>query len=494
LQGLLAAGAVLVLAGCLSNPPYQRPALPLPKNWSAAADTGTVASDDWWDQFHDPRLSQLLAQALANSPEQQVAVDHLLLARDGLRVARSHQYPSLSIGAFPPDPIYTQALAINNGRRLDIDPNLYALSIDATYEVDFWGRVSKSVEAAKRDYQASVFDAGTVAIGLRSEVARAYFDVREQDEEIGLMQQRAALAVERLRLERLRQSAGRIGAAGVIEAQLAEQEARGQVEALQTSRRDSVNALAVLIGVAPESLDLDAAPLSASVAAPSPPQGLPSTLLQRRPDIRAAEAHLAAAHAEIAVARAEMFPQIALSAKFGFVAEAIRGFLVQGSSVVGAGPTIEYSIFDAGRLDAQSDASKRRYDLLLAEYRKSIYSGLADVEKALLGYEQSCHDALRWSDALALQQTQLQHLQQSLSVGFLGRLEVIAAQDRAIDLELASARNYRQTLDSLLALYEALGGGWDPEQLALPKDAPADHQGDLPAAVPVPVPGTGAQP
>lgn len=483
--GWLAACAGALLAGCLNHPAYERPPLPLPQDWSAGQAAGAVAAaNNWWDGFGDPRLLQLLDQAMANSPDLQIATDRVLIARDGLKGARSHQYPSLSINGLPPDPVYTQALAINNGRELDLDTNLYAASIDASYELDFWGRVSNSVKAAKSDYQASVFDVGTATIALRSEVARAYFDVRELDEEIALSAQRHALATEHLRLARLRQAAGRIGAAPVMEAELAERDAQAQAGMLQTSRSETVNALAVLIGVNPESLDIAAAPLRSTVSAPVPPEGLPSAMLERRPDVRAAEAHLIAAHAEIEVARAEMFPQVSLTAKYGFVAESVHALVFQSSTVAGAGPIFSYSMFDGGRLSAQSDASKRRYDLLLAEYRKSIYAGLADVEKSLLSYQLATSDETRWSNARTLQGAQLQRLDQSLAAGRSSRFELIAAQQRALDVELAGARSYRARLDSLVALYQALGGGWDPAQLAVPADAPAEKSGDRPVVEP----------
>ncbi len=485
---LPAAVAVALLAGCLDHPAYQRPELALPQAWSAAQSAAAPAGGDWWDGFHDPQLRRLLDQAAAGNPDLQMAVDRLLIARDTLKGARSHEYPSLSINGVPPDPVYSQALSINNGRRLDVDPSFYALSLDASYEFDFWGRVSNSVKAAQFGYQATVFDAGAAAIGLRSEVARAYFDVRALDEELALTQQRAALSAERLRLIRLRQSAGRIGAAPVMEAGQAERNAQGRVEALQAARRETVNALAVLVGVTPESMDLAAAPLRATVSAPVPPEGLPSTILERRPDIRAAEAQLMAAHAEIEVARAEMFPQVALTAKYGFVAEAVRGLVFEGSSVIGAGPAFSYSIFDGGRLAAQSDASKRKYDLLLAEYRKSIHAGLADVEKSLLGYQLAVSDGARWSGAQQQQQAQNQRLDQSLAAGRSSRLELIAAQEQALDVDLAALHSYRAQLDSLVGLYQALGGGWDPRQLTLPDDAPAEKKGDAPVIAPAATP------
>ena len=487
---LLAAATAGLLAGCLNHPPYERPQIAVPGNWSAGSAPAAVSAreatgpEGWWGDFGDPRLGELLAQALSGNADLEVAADRVLLARDALKSERAQRYPTLAIGAAPPDPIATEAVAVNSGNRVNVNPSLFALSIDASYEIDFWGRVSNSIESAKLEYQASVFDAGTVAIGLRSEVARTYFDIRELDEEISLAQRRAALASERLRLQRLRQAAGRIAEAEVGEAAVAERGAREQVEALRLSRRATVDALAVLVGVEPESLTISVAPLRTTVAAPPPQEGLPSVLLTRRPDIRAAEARLAAAHAQIEVARAQMFPQVALTARYGYVAEAVRGLVVQGGTVGGIGPAVNYSIFDGGRLAAQSDASRRRYDVLLAEYRKSIYTALADVEKSLIGYEQSVRDEARWADARSRQDVNLHHVEQSRAAGRTSRIEILAAQDQALDLELGAVRSYRQHLDCLLALYQALGGGWEPGELVLPQDAPGDTPNDQPAELP----------
>ena len=479
MKRLLPLAAGLLLAGCLDNPPYQRPQQPLPQQWREAQPAVAAAAEAWWGGFGDAGLQRLQQQAVAGSPDLQMAVDRMLIARDEVRSARSHLYPTVAINGLPPDPINT-AFAVNAGRQLDVDQNLYEISIDADYEFDFWGRVHNSIVAANAGYQASVFDAGTVYIALRCAVARTYFELRELDEAAALAQQRLDLAAGRLRLVQLRQAAGRSAAAPVLEAQQAPREAQARVEILRAARRGTADALAVLIGVAPESFDLPVQPLRAAVAVPVPPEGLPSTLLERRPDIRAAEARLQAAHADIAVARAALFPQVGLTAKFGFVAEDLNGLSTQGTTVIGAGPTISYSVFDAGRLQARLDESRRQQDLLLADYRKSILAGLADVEKALSEYRQSGNAAGRAEQAQQDQQAQLRRLQQGLDAGRQSRLELIAAQDRDLELQEDAVRIYRQRLDSLLALYQALGGGWSPADLPVPADAPKEPKGSAP--------------
>lgn len=483
MKRLLPVALGLLLAGCLDNPPYRRPPLPLPQQWQEAQPAGAASADaqvqTWWAGFGDPGLQRLQQQAAAGSPDLRIAVDRMLIARDEVRAARSHLYPAVSINGLPPDPINT-AFAINQGHQLDVDQNLYELSIDADYEFDFWGRIHNSIVAANASYQASVFDAGAAAIALRCDVARAYFELRELDEESVLVRQRLDLAAERLRLARLRQAAGRSAAAPVLEAQQAQREEQAHAETLRAARRGTANALAVLIGVAPESFDLPAQPLRASITVPVPPEGLPSTLLERRPDIRAAEARLQAAHADIAVARAALFPQIGLTTKFGYVAEGLHSFSTQGTTVLGAGPTINFSVFDAGRLDANLDASRRQRDIALAGYRKSILASLADVEKALSEYRLAGDTAQRSDQAQQDQQAQIKRLQQGLDAGRQSRLELIAAQDRELELQAGAVRVYRQRLDSLLALFQALGGGWSPSDLPVPADAPAEPSGSAP--------------
>jgi outer membrane protein, multidrug efflux system len=479
LKRLLPLALGLLLAGCLDNPPYQRPPLPLPQQWQQAQPAGAATADTWWADFGDPELQRLQQQAVAGSPDLQMAVDRMLVARDEVTVARSHLYPTLSINGLPPDPINT-AFAVNQGRQLDVDQNLYELSIDADYEIDFWGRVHNTIVAANAGYQASLFDAGAAYIALRCDVARAYFELRELDEESVLAQQRLDIAAERLRLARLRQAAGRSAAAPVLEAQQAQREGQAQVETLQAARRDTANALAVLVGVAPESFELPAQPLRASITVPVPPEGLPSTLLERRPDIRAAEARLQAAHADIAVARAALFPQIGLTAKFGYVAEGLHDLKTQGTTVLGAGPTISFSVFDAGRLDANLDASRRQRDIALAGYRKSILTSLADVEKALSEYRLATAAVERYNQSWREQLEQVQRLLQGLDAGRQSRLELITAQDHALELQASMVRAYRQRLDSLLALFQALGGGWAPSDLPVPADAPAEPKGSAP--------------
>jgi outer membrane protein TolC len=294
MRGLATAAAVLaatLIAGCTLEPDYRRPTISMPANWSAAtAPTAAVAeADAWWRGFGDAQLLQLLNRAIDNSPDLSIAVDRVMEAQDMVKVAHSAKFPVVGFSGLPTDPISRQLRTTSSGQ-IDVDANIFELAFNASYELDFWNRVHNQETAAHADYRASLADAGTVQIGLLSSVARSYFDLRALDESLQLQQRRTDLARQRLNLARLRQNAGRSGNAPVTEAQLALNEAEARLAAIRRERALDQTTLALLTGDKPEDLHLPAATLRGSVSLQAPPEGLPSSLLERRPDLLAAEA------------------------------------------------------------------------------------------------------------------------------------------------------------------------------------------------------------
>jgi len=461
----------LLNQACVSTVPYQRPVLSIPAHWTGAVPVNAqpiiLLDKDWWHEFADPSLQQLIVQVTQHNLDLRVAIDRMRMAQDNLRRTQALRYPKLMIGGYPTDPLSSQlAVADSAGRRQDIDTNLFEFSLNASYIVDLWGQVSNTITAARASHQASIFDVRAVAIAVRSVTARIYFDVRQLDEEYMLAQQQQELARKRLELMQLRQAAGRVGAKFVTMAQLDQLDIQDRLTNLSAERTLAVQSLALLLGRNPEELTLPALPLRASIRIPTPPEGLPSSLLTRRPDLRAAEAQLQAAHAQVEISRAELLPQVSLTAQYGFVTGAVHGLLHSGSTIMGIGPIINYPLFSGGLLKAQVDASHRYQDVALATYQKAVFNAFADVEKALLGYQIATESSTRWSVASAAQQAVLQRTELVQHAGMSSRVEEIVEQEKLLELELRQLHAYRARLESLITLYQALGGGWNFDILA----------------------------
>ncbi|MDB5972572.1 MAG: hypothetical protein JWQ90_5022 [Hydrocarboniphaga sp.] len=460
----VAALTVALLAACALEPDYQRPAVSLPSQWdTATVAVSTPTAEAWWAGFADPELLQLLQSAIANNPDLAIAVDRVLEARDSVTVAHAAKFPVVGFNGLPTDPVSTQLRTTNSGR-VDVDSNIFELSFNASYELDFWQRVHNQELAAHADYRASLADAGTVQIGLLSMVANTYFDLRMLDERRRIEQQRLDIADQRLRLSQLRQSAGRTGNTPVAAARLASSDCEARLAAIGRERQLAVSTLALLLGKNPEDLQLSESTLRGSVQAQPPPEGLPSSLLERRPDLLAAEARLQSAHAEIAVAHADLFPQVALTAKAGFVTGAVRNLAKAGSTVFGIGPDISLPIFDAGRLKAELDASRWRDDAAVLEYRKAVRQALAEVERALLDYQAAVESAQRSNADTMIEQAQLRQVAAQIDAGRSSRFDRLDVEERLLDRDGQALFAYREQLAGLVALYQALGGGWNPDQ------------------------------
>jgi NodT family efflux transporter outer membrane factor (OMF) lipoprotein len=463
---LLCAG---LLSGCMLGAPFAKPALPRPDHWrTPLAHAGDFDGSDWWQQFGDPQLLDLLDQSLQRNADLHIALDRVAMAQDALRKIRSHRSPSVELNGSPTDPITTQVAAFNSGSRADIDSHLFEVAIDASYELDFWGRIANAGLAAKAEREASIYDAGSIQIALMCSVARAYFELRRLDAQLPLARQRVALADERVHLLQLRLDAGLSGAAPRDDARLAQQDDAQRLQNLVDQRALAQQALALLLGRFAE--DFDMAPQSGTVTAPQPPEGLPSTLLERRPDVRAAEQHLAAAQAGIAVSQAENFPRISLTARFGIVTGAVSHLLSPGSTVFGIGPDISMPIFDAGRREADIDDARRRYDVALVEYGKSARAAFADVERALIGYQAAQRELRDIDSTWALQNAETARIAAQIDAGRVSRVEWLDSRSKALDSEMTRELALEARLDALLELFQALGGGWDSKQLPMLAD------------------------
>ena len=409
----------------------------------------------FWAAFGNPALQDLLQQAVAANPDLLIAANHLRIARDAALAVRAQQRPSVNLNVGPVDSAAT-ALALPQARRQAV----FELALNASYELDFWGRLSGLAASAQAEQQARAYDSETARISLMGLVAQRYFDIAQADEALALLQQGLALAAERRQLETARQAAGRVGRRPVAEAEAATEELRGKEDQWRGQRRAAEGQLALLLGRLPEGFSVAAAPLRQALHLPLVPSGLPSTLMQRRPDLRAAEARLLSAQARSGVARAERFPQIRLTGQLGVATDVLRRAASGSIGLFGFGPELSLPVYDGGSRAAQIDASDGEVDIALLEYRKVSLAAFADVENALLARQRAL---VRQDHIEALRQRQRDaqtELEAQLSAGRRSRLDAIADDEHRLDTELLALESYRAQLDSLLALFAALGGGW----------------------------------
>ena len=451
----------LGLAGCFAPQPYVPPAMPVPASWQQPAPAAEALDGSaWWQRFEDPELLRLQALAEQANPDLQIALRHVLAAEAGVGLARAEQGLQLSLGAGPVDAAAVSAVGRKTG--------LYAIGFSARYALDFWGRLARGVDAATAAREASRDDAGTVQITLRAELARRYFALRELDERLSLQDRRLALLEQGRALQAARFAGGR-SSNEPLQAALAALDAAGASRAqLVRERRQIELELAVLVGQTPEDFALAPSPLRTRLQAPTLPALLPATVVERRPDLLAAEQRLRAAHAEVEAARTEWLPKISLDAELGLVSGPLRAPLRGSRGLAGIGPELDWTLLDGGRREAELDARRQAREIAVIDYRKAVLAALKDVESALLMREaaraETDQAARRLEQAQALQAREALRLTAGRSSG----LQSVEAGLQVLTAEEEVLRAARAELDAVIALYLALGGGWQPAQLPPP--------------------------
>jgi len=452
----------LSLSACSVGPAYHRPAAPLPSAWQqgSAAQQTSWPSADWWRGFGSNTLDEYVRQALAGSDDIAAAVARINEAEDQAQLAGAPLYPSLSgqLGAekarqfTPPDKTATFGA---------FEPLL-----SASYALDFWGKNRAAHEAAVLSAQASAYDRQTVVLTVLSGVATDYFQALEMRDRLGVATNDLTNAQAILNGLETEQQVGTANALDVAQQAAVVAVENATIPPLRQQLQQSMHALAVLLGRPPETLQFQDAGL-ASITAPPVVEGLPSQLLARRPDIAAAEAQLHAANANIVVARAAFFPNITLTASGGYASSYLDRLITPSSTIYSLTGSVAQSIFEGGALRGQYHYSQAHYAELLADYHKSVLSALSDVESALTAVQQTGDQQQRQQDAADKAQRAFDYAQQQMRAGVTNILTVLntettlfSAQDQLVQVKF-------QHLQALVALYQALGGGWQQGQASL---------------------------
>jgi len=451
--GCLCAGAVL--AGCSVGSAYKRPDIAPPAQWheSAAAASSVWPDADWWQGFGSAKLDELIAEAQRNNDDLAGAIARVQEADAQARIAGAALLPSLDLGATA---TRERAQVTGAGPRVF---NVFNPELSASYELDFWGKNRALRDAARAAAVASRYDQQTVALTVVSSVATTYFQALELRDRLQVAQQNLDNGEKILNGFRLEQSAGTATGLDVAQQETTVALLNAAIPPLLQQFRQTVYALAVLVGRTPESLDVDVGTL-AGLSNPVVVEGLPSQLLSRRPDVAEAEQQLIAANADITVARAALFPSIQLTAAGGYESSALTSLVSPPNRIYALTAGLTQPIFHGGALRGQLAFSKARYTELLTTYHKTVITAFSNVEGALVAAQQTAEQQKRQQHAVATARRAYEFAQTQMAAGTVNILNVLntenalfSAQDELVQV------NYLH-LQALVDLFTALGGGW----------------------------------
>ena len=456
--------AALLGASCTVGPDYKRPIVPTPATYRGAdaGGAGSLADTEWFDLFQDPTLTQLVTGALRQNFDLRIAAERVLQARALYRIARSDRFPSIDASAAEVGTRISKAGASGTlppGADRDLAYTQAGFSLG--WELDVWGRVRRLNEAARAQYFATEEARRGVVTTLVADVTETYLTLRGLDLELAIAQRTRDVATNSLRLTEARRDRGVATALDVRQAEQLLHIASGQIAGLEREIAQTENALSLLLGQTPgdvpRGLELEAFRLP-----PTVPAGLPSALLERRPDIRQAEQELVAANARIGAARAEYFPRISLTGFLGVQSRALADLLTGPAAMWTATAGAAAPIFNAGRTAANVRFAESVQRELVVNYQRTIYTALREVADSLAAYRKTSEQRVEQEQLVEALRTSTQLSNERYQGGVDNYLQVLDAQRNLFQGELDLARLRQQTLSSLVQLYRALGGGWNP--------------------------------
>lgn len=461
---VLAILLMALLEGCTLGMDYQRPQVQTPvqyKNdapWKTATPGDALPKGSWWKLYGDAVLDDLQQQSVEANPGLQAAYARLSQVQAAAGITEAQRLPRLDLGA----QAYRQRVAADlSGTGATVTGNSITLLPALSYEIDLWGRVKRSIEAARADVEGSEADYRALLLSLQAELARSYFDLRTLDAELSLVNQGIEARRKSLELIQIKYDNGQIGRLDLSRAQSELASTEAEALALLKRRAELENRIALLIGRPASGFSLPAASLALSVPAPAP--GLPSSLLERRPDVAAAERRMAAAGARIGVAQTAFFPSISLSGTAGFGSHQLGDLFNWDNRTWGLGPTISLPIFDAGRNDANLDRARAAYEEAVANYRGQVLTAFAEVENGLSGLQWLHQQGQSLEQAVSSAKEALDLSEKRYRGGLVSYLEVLDSQRTALQAQRALTRLQGEQLGTSVLLIKALGGGWGVE-------------------------------
>ena len=447
------AGTALWLAACAVGPNYHRPALDVPAKFRGAPEAAQVAAFaelQWWMVLEDPVLQSLIRDALANNYDLRIAANRVLQAREQLGMTRASQLPSLGGFVEAERQRVPPVLA---------DQTLYSGGLQLSWVLDFWGQFRRATEAARATLLATEYAQNAVRITLIANVASAYFQLRAFDQELDASKRILQTNQETLRITTLSVNGGASPITDQLQATLLVQQAQAQITQLEESIAQTENQLSLLLGQNPGDISRGMS-LVQQPHLPAVPAGLPSRLLERRPDVRAAEETLDAANANVGVAKAAFFPQIPLTASYGAASASLGDFLKQSASAWSVAGQVAQPIFEGGKIRSAYRLAWDQRDAAELAYRQSVQQAFADVANSLVGYEKSRELRLTLEEQTATYAETARLANDRYRGGSTSFLEVLTTQQQYFTSELQSSQAWFAELQNYVQLYQALGGGW----------------------------------
>jgi len=486
----VALGTILLLVmGCSVGPKYVRPAVQSPPaykelpqavangsdSWRTAQPKDGTTRGKWWEVFNDPQLNELEEKASSSNQEIAAAADSFLVARALVREARSQYFPTVttnpSIVNERPSPAQFGGLQTGTSSTSGLTVKSftdYSLPFDASWEPDFWGRIRNTVKANVYAAQASAADLENVRLTVQAELAVDYYELRAQDSLKELLDSTVTAYQETLDITRSLYRAGLDSDEAVAQAEAQLKAAQAQDTNLGILRAQYEHAIAVLIGQPASTFSLQANALAAKL--PAIPVGIPSELLERRPDIAAAERSVAQENAEIGVARAAYFPTILLSASGGFGTSSVADWLTWPSRFWSVGPSLAETIFDAGLRKATVEQYRAMYDRTVANYRQTVLTAFQQVEDNLASLRILSQDIDQQGAAVEAARRNLQEATVRYKAGLDPYLNVIVAQTALLNDQQTGVNFRMQQMVAAVQLIKALGGGWNASEIPSPKE------------------------
>ncbi|HEY1911566.1 MAG TPA: efflux transporter outer membrane subunit [Vicinamibacterales bacterium] len=482
IRRLVPALLAVVATGCAVGPNYTRPAAPTapafkeapPEGWKEAQPNEGIPRGRWWELYNDAQLNALESEVEVSNQNVIAAMARYREARDQVRIARASLFPTVS--ATPSITVVHGSSTFTRGTGLSTTASStspvvagpgsivdYTMPVDVSYQADVWGSIRRSVTANAASAQASAADLENAKLTYQSQLAEMYFELHGLDGDADLLQRTVTLYQQSLQLTQDRFDAGIASGADVAQAKTQLASTRSQLIDVGVARAQFEHAIATLMGQAPASVSVPVAVLTAPP--PVIPIGVPSTLMERRPDVTATERAVAAANEQIGIAKAAFFPLLTLSATGGFESTSLAQWFTLPSRFWSVGPQLAATLFDGGKRHAQTDLSEAAYDESVANYRQTVLTAFQQVEDQLSSLRILEQEAAVETEAVEAAQQSLEIVTLQYTAGTTDYLQVITSQTAALQAQRQAIDILTRRLTASVLLIEALGGGWDASQL-----------------------------